>query len=73
MFSADFISGSNREKCDSYDHTRLIIVEAACGALCEFLIRARDKLRGLLVRGLEPRLRKSGTRKFLGGSYERFP
>ena len=25
------------------------------------------KLRGLLVRGLEPRLRKSGTRKFLGG------
>ena len=26
------------------------------------------KLRGLLVRGLEPRLRKSGTRKFLGGS-----
>ena len=26
------------------------------------------KLHCLLVRGLEPRLRKSGTRKFLGGS-----
>ena len=46
-----------------------------CGGLCEFffihtffLIRARGKLRGLLVRGLEPRSRKSGTRKFLGGS-----
>ena len=32
------------------------------------LIRARGKLRGLLVGGLEPRSRKSGTRKFLGGS-----
>ena len=30
--------------------------------------KGRCKLRGLLVRGLEPRLRKSGTRKFLGGS-----
>ena len=39
-----------------------------CGGLCEFLIHARYKLRGLLVRGLEPRSRKSGTRKFLGGS-----
>ena len=33
-----------------------------CGGLCEFLIRARGKLRGVLVRGLEPRSRKSGTR-----------
>ena len=31
-------------------------------------MRARGKFRGLLVRGLEPRSRKSGTRKFLGGS-----
>ena len=35
--------------------------------LCAFLIRACGKLRGLLVGGLEPRSRKSGTRKFLGG------
>ena len=37
-------------------------------AAFEFLIRARGKLRGLLVGCLEPRSRKSGTRKFLGGS-----
>ena len=39
-----------------------------CGRHFEFLIRAGCKLRGQLARGLEPRLRKSGTRKFLGGS-----
>ena len=35
-----------------------------CGGLCEFYIRTRGKLHGLLVRGLEPRSRKSGTPKW---------
>ena len=47
---------------------KLPLSRVFCGGLCEFLIRARGKLRGLLVGGLEPRSRKSGTRKFLGGS-----
>ena len=34
----------------------------------ELLIRARCKLRGLLARGMETKLQKSGTRKFLGDS-----
>ena len=45
-----------------------ISVIARVGRHFEFLVRARCKLRGLVVRGLKPRLRKSGTRKFLGGS-----
>ena len=47
---------------------KLPLSRVFCGGLCEFLIRARGKLRGLLVRGLEPRSQKSGTRKLLGGS-----
>ena len=47
---------------------KLPLSRVFCGGHYEFLIRARGKLRGLLVGGLEPRSRKSGTRKFLGGS-----
>ena len=47
---------------------KLPLSRVFCGGLYEFLIRARGKLRGLLVGGLEPRSRKTGTRKFLGGS-----
>ena len=47
---------------------KLPLSSVFCAGLCGFLIRARGKLRGVLVGGLEPRSRKSGNRKFLGGS-----
>ena len=39
---------------------KLPLSRVFCGGLCEFLIRARGKLHGLLVGGLEPRSLKSG-------------
>ena len=52
----------------SVEEKMKLALSRVLAAILNSLIPACCKLRGLLVRGLEPRLRKSGSRKFLGGS-----
>ena len=61
------ITGSPHIRLRMNERSNYLYRACFVAAFVSFL-RARGKLRGLLAGGLEPRSRKSGTRKFLGGS-----